>query len=143
MARTEEVNKYLKKFQKVNAGKKSGNITFMAGSMYQIAKKCFPNAIQTIDRFHVQKLMSFGIAGSSGMTVQMAGNGTGNDEIKKAKKRNIEYKAKRFDNGDSLKQLLARSRHLLFKTPEKWTKSQRQRAEILFFSSMTPSRSIT
>lgn len=29
----------------------------MAESMYQIAKKCFPNATQTIDRFHVQKLM--------------------------------------------------------------------------------------
>ena len=28
----------------------------MAGSMKLIAKKCFPNAVQVIDRFHVQKL---------------------------------------------------------------------------------------
>lgn len=28
----------------------------MAGSMKLIAKRCFPKAIQTIDRFHVQKL---------------------------------------------------------------------------------------
>jgi len=35
-------------------------------------------------------------------------------------------------DGDSRKQLLARSRFLLFKSPEKWTISQRQRASILF-----------
>ncbi|WP_262904317.1 transposase [Chryseobacterium rhizoplanae] len=28
----------------------------MAGSMKRIAKRCFPNAVQVIDRFHVQKL---------------------------------------------------------------------------------------
>ena len=74
--KAEEVNKYLKKIPE-GKRRKVRNITLdMAGSMYQIAKKCFPNATQTIDRFHVQKLMSFGIAGSS-YTVQMAGNGTG------------------------------------------------------------------
>ena len=31
-----------------------------------------------------------------------------------------------------MKQLLARSRYLLFKNPSKWTKSQSKRAEILF-----------
>ncbi len=35
-------------------------------------------------------------------------------------------------NGDSLKQLLARSRYLLFKKESLWTASQKQRAEILF-----------
>lgn len=28
----------------------------MAGSMKLIAKRCFPHAVQVIDRFHVQKL---------------------------------------------------------------------------------------
>ncbi len=28
----------------------------LAGSMALIAKKCFPNAVQVIDRFHVQQL---------------------------------------------------------------------------------------
>lgn len=28
----------------------------MAGSMKRIAQRCFPNAMQVIDRFHVQKL---------------------------------------------------------------------------------------
>ena len=37
-----------------------------------------------------------------------------------------------FENGDTRKQLLARSRYLLFKSAEKWTKSQKIRAKILF-----------
>ncbi len=36
------------------------------------------------------------------------------------------------ENGDTLKQLLARSRYLLFKSEPKWTPTQRQRAELLF-----------
>ena len=36
------------------------------------------------------------------------------------------------ENGDTLKQLLARSRYLLFKPESKWTSTQHARAEILF-----------
>ena len=38
----------------------------------------------------------------------------------------------RFDNGDTKKQLLARSRYLLFKSPDKWSSTQQIRARILF-----------
>lgn len=37
-----------------------------------------------------------------------------------------------FSNGDTLKQLLARSRYLLFKHESKWTASQKERANLLF-----------
>lgn len=37
-----------------------------------------------------------------------------------------------FENGDTRKPLLARSRYLLYKTKVKWTSSQKKRAEILF-----------
>lgn len=37
-----------------------------------------------------------------------------------------------FANGDTRKQLLARSRYLLYKSREKWTLSQKQRASMLF-----------
>lgn len=36
------------------------------------------------------------------------------------------------ENGDTTKQLLARSRYLLFKSQDKWTPKQVHRAEILF-----------
>ena len=37
-----------------------------------------------------------------------------------------------FDNGDTRRQLLARSRHIVMKNFSKWTDSQKWRAEILF-----------
>ena len=42
------------------------------------------------------------------------------------------FKPNILDNGDTPKQLLARSRYLLFKAPNKWTAKQKFRAEILF-----------
>jgi len=52
---------------------------------------------------------------------------------------NIEYKPERFiykepnlSNGETKRELLARSVYLLYKLPYKWTSSQSQRSEILF-----------
>jgi transposase len=52
--------------------------------------------------------------------------------IENAKSDNEKYIPEMLDNGDTLKQLLARSRYLLFKSQEKWTEKQQQRANILF-----------
>jgi transposase len=49
-----------------------------------------------------------------------------------AKGKKEKYVPERFENGDTRKELLARSRYLLFKSGEKWTNSQRKRAKILF-----------
>ena len=38
----------------------------------------------------------------------------------------------RYENGDTRKELLARSRYLLFKSADKWTDRQKNRARILF-----------
>lgn len=43
-----------------------------------------------------------------------------------------EYTPYRFPNGDTRKELLIRSRYLLFKSADKWTDRQKQRAAILF-----------
>ncbi|MGN6398654.1 MAG: ISAon1 family transposase [Mucilaginibacter sp.] len=42
------------------------------------------------------------------------------------------HQSKEFSNGDTLKQLLARSRYLLFKHESRWTTSQKERADLLF-----------
>ncbi|WP_212126129.1 transposase, partial [Bacteroides pyogenes] len=55
-----------------------------------------------------------------------------NDEMEDAKLTGNKYYPKVFVNGETKKELLARSRYLLFKSAEKWTDSQKQRAEILF-----------
>lgn len=55
-----------------------------------------------------------------------------NDAIEKARCKNVKYKSELLDNGDALKQLLARSRYLLYKSSAKWTKNQSKRATVLF-----------
>jgi len=42
------------------------------------------------------------------------------------------YEAQVFSNNDTRKQLLARSRYLLYKAPSNWTESQCQRSKIVF-----------
>ena len=55
-----------------------------------------------------------------------------NQLITQAKSENKTYSPQLFTNGDSIKQLLARSRYLLYKSREKWTERQKERAQILF-----------
>jgi transposase len=103
----------------------------MAGSMNKIVKQCFPNASLVIDRFHAQKLAYDAIQEIRIAHRWDAINQETND-IENAKLNKEKYVAPVFGNGDTRKQLLARSRYLLFKSGEKWTQKQKARAEILF-----------
>ncbi|QUR45905.1 transposase [Bacteroides xylanisolvens] len=103
----------------------------MAGSMQKIAKTCFPRAMQVIDRFHVQKLVYEAVQ-ELRITYRWQVIKEENKAMKAAKEKGEVHKAEELENGDTLRQLLARSRYLLFKSPDKWTKSQKIRAELLF-----------
>ena len=103
----------------------------MANSMKMIAKKCFPKAIQVTDRFHVQKLALEALQDIR-IKHRWEAIDQENKQIKQTKIKQIEYKPETFDNGDTRKQLLARSRYLLFKAPSNWTQSQYLRSKILF-----------
>lgn len=88
----------------------------MAGNMGLIVKKSFPLATLVIDRFHVQKLAL----------------DAESDAIENARIKSLKFKPELLKNGDTLKQLLARSRYLLYKSSSKWTENHTKRAEILF-----------
>lgn len=103
----------------------------MAGSMQKIVKRCFPKATQVLDRFHVQKLMQEALQDLR-IDYRWMVMREENDKIKEAKKNRQTYEPPTFENGDTLKQLLARSRYILFKAPDKWSKKQKKRAQILF-----------
>ena len=103
----------------------------MAANMNLIIKKCFPRADRVIDRFHVQKLAHEAVQ-EVRIKYRWKTLDTENKEYKKAKDQGIDYKPEILPNGDTRKQLLARSRYLLFKPKERWTKSQCERAQILF-----------
>lgn len=103
----------------------------MANSMNKIVKKCFPNAVKVIDRFHVQKL-AYQALQDIRVKHRWEAINAETDAIQNAKADKREYKPSILKNGDTLKELLFRSRYLLFKSPEKWSVSQKERANILF-----------
>lgn len=103
----------------------------MANSMKTIARKCFPKAIQVIDRFHVQKLA---LEALQDIRIKHRWDAMDleNEQIKQARAENRTFSPKEFSNGDTRKQLLARSRYLLYKDPSNWTENQYDRSKILF-----------
>jgi len=103
----------------------------MASTMKQIAKECFPLAKQVTDRFHVQKLASEAVQ-EVRIKYRWIAIDEENQAILSAKKQGRTHVETTLSNGDTLKQLLARSRYLLFKSPEKWTANQKIRSELLF-----------
>jgi len=100
-------------------------------SMRRIVRCCFPNAIRVSDRFHVQKL-----AYDALQEMRIAHRWDAINEETEAKEQaklaGKKYIPQTLENGDTKKQLLARSRYLLFKSADKWTFKQKQRAKLLF-----------
>lgn len=103
----------------------------MAANMQLAIKRCFVNAHRVIDRFHVQKL-AFDAVQEARIKYRWEALDKENEAIAKAKTNKVAYQPEILENGDTVKQLLARSRYLLFKHPSKWTGSQEQRAKLLF-----------
>lgn len=103
----------------------------MAPTMERIAKLSFTKAKLVTDRFHVQKL-AYDAVQQIRIECRWEAIEQENNEIQFAKEVNKKYIPDVLENGDTLKQLLARSRYLLFKSQSKWTPSQNQRAAILF-----------
>jgi len=103
----------------------------MAGSMRSIAVRNFPKAVRVIDRFHVQKL-AYDALQEMRIAHRWDAINEDTEAREQAKTNDYEYRPDILENGDTKKQLLARSRYLLFKSADKWTDSQKQRAAILF-----------
>ena len=103
----------------------------MAASMENIVKYSFPKATLVTDRFHVQKL-AFDAVQEMRIQLRWEAIEQENKEFELSKELGKKFIPDIFENGDSLKQLLARSRYLLFKAKSKWTPSQIHRGEILF-----------
>ena len=103
----------------------------MAPNMELIIKKSFPNATLVTDRFHVQKLA---IEALQEIRIKHRWEAIDqeNESIEKAKKNNKKFNPELLKNGETKKQLLARSRYLLYKRENKWTENQKERAKIVF-----------
>ncbi|MEW4925795.1 transposase, partial [Algibacter sp. 2305UL17-15] len=129
--KAETVIKILHKIPVKQRGKVEEVTLDMAGNMGLIVKKSFPSATLVIDRFHVQKLALDALQ-EIRIKHRWEAIDIENNSIEDARSKNIKYIPEVLSNGDTLKQLLARSRYLLYKPSNKWTENQSKRAEILF-----------
>lgn len=103
----------------------------LAESMDWICRSNFMNARLTADRFHVQQVVSEAVQ-EIRINLRRQAIDEENQRIIESRKERIPFSPKTFLNGDTQKQLLARSRYLLFKPCTKWSESQKERANILF-----------
>ena len=129
--KAEDVAKALEKIPQELLNKVEEVTLDLADSMRKIVRSCFPKAIRVIDRFHIQKLACDAVQ-EMRIRHRWEAIQEANDAMEEAKLAGETYKPARYENGDTKKELLARSRYLLFKSGEKWTPRQRERAEILF-----------
>lgn len=129
--KSEDVIKALKQIPDVLLGSVEEVTLDLSDSMRTIVRSCFPKSMRVIDRFHIQKLACDAV---QEMRIKHRWDAIqeANDDMEEAKLEGCEYVPFRYENGDTRKELLARSRYLLFKSGDKWTASQRKRAEILF-----------
>lgn len=103
----------------------------MAGSMSLAVKASFPNAALVIDKFHVIKLVMDALQ-SFRIQLRWKVLKLENQRIQFCRENKYRLIIRTYSNGDTERQLLARSVHLLFKSPKDWTESQELRAHILF-----------
>lgn len=103
----------------------------MANNMEWIVRETFKGAVRVTDRFHVQKLVSEALQ-EIRVKLRWEAIERENQAIAAAQQKKLKYEAPLYSNGDTEKQLLARSRYLLFKPRNRWTESQQERSGILF-----------
>jgi len=103
----------------------------MARNMGLAIRNSFPNCSMVIDRFHVVRLVMDAMQHIR-VSFRWEAIDQENIAIKQAKENGIKYVPEVLTNGDTLKELLARSKYLLYKFEEDWTINQKKRADVLF-----------
>ena len=103
----------------------------LAPTMARIVKRSFPRAKLVSDRFHVQQLANEAVQ-EIRIKHRWEAIEQENTEMDLAREANRAWVPELLENGDTIKQLLARSRYLLFKKEVNWTPTQNHRAELLF-----------
>lgn len=117
--------------------------TDLSSAMMLTVKRVFPGATLINDRFHVQQLMSEAI---DQMRVRLRWQvlEEENKSLKEHRERRKSAKSRterealghwepcRMANGETLPQVMARSRHVILKHESRWNEQQKRRAEVLF-----------
>lgn len=105
--------------------------TDLSPSMMLIAEEVFPNAYVVNDRFHVQQVYNEAIDDIR-VDIRRELISKDNRLMKEAKEKGVEYAPQTFSNGETMRQVLARSKHAIMMASNKWTDIMRHRMNILF-----------
>ena len=101
-----------------------------------IARTCLPNAMKIADKFHVIQLAMEAVQAVRIRLRQaaLAKERERREQWKQAGKKMKDFPqvSQTYENGETEKTLLARSRYLLFRFEKQWTETQAERAAILF-----------
>jgi transposase len=103
----------------------------MAKNIELAVKISFPESTLVTDRFHVVKLAMEALQHLR-VTYRWKELDKENKAIQQAKSEGVKYRPIQLSNGDTPKQLLARSRYIIAKKTNQWTDNQKQRALLLF-----------
>jgi transposase len=129
--RSEDIINVLEKLP-VQVRRQVGEITLdMAKNMESAVRTVFPEATLVTDRFHVVKLAMESLQHLR-IKERWIELDKENKAIEEAKQKGTRYQSIPLSNGDTPKQLLARSRYIIAKKPNDWTQNQKQRATLLF-----------
>lgn len=140
---TDTVSDVLKKIPLRQRLKVKTVTTDLSSAMMLTARKAFPGASLINDRFHVQQLISEAVD-QLRIRYRWEVLDAENKAIKEHRARRKaattkeereavgRWEPERMDNGETLPQIMARSRHIILKHVSKWNEQQRARAKILF-----------
>ena len=117
--------------------------TDLSSAMMLTVRRVFPGATLVNDRFHVQRLMSEAVD-QMRVAYRWEVLARENEAIRLHREKKRQAKSKeerdaigawqpeRMENGETLPQILAKSRHVILKNKSKWNKQQTERARVLF-----------
>lgn len=145
--KTTELKTCLDKFDSSLLAKVKFMTLDLSATFEKVVSENFPNAVQIADKFHVIKngieyLQAIRIRlKQEELKKQREQQTIHNKNYKESKNKSLigpkmkiskAYKPKRLSNGETLPEILTRSRYLMVINPDKWNEYQVRRAQLLF-----------
>ena len=117
--------------------------TDLSSAMMLTVRNSFPKARLVNDRFHVQQLISeaidqmrlryrWEVLDAENKAIREHREARRAARTKQERELIGAWEPKRMENGETMPQIMARSRHIILKHKSKWSEQQKRRAKILF-----------
>ena len=140
---TDTVSAVLRKIPLRKRLKVKAVTTDLSSAMMLTVRTVFPGASLINDRFHVQKLISeavdqlrirhrWEVLDAENKAIREHREKRKNAKSKAEREQIGQWEPQRMENGETMPQIMARSRHIILKHKTKWNEQQKARARILF-----------